>query len=177
MMSKPTSKPLDGAVLLRVSLMNLKGEASSDDMWRQLAEELPGIARCQKRVPLGEPQAHETGDLMVLLTTTASAVTIAGAVWRVYKSLIAPLRKRRGHESARMLTEVRNAGNAFRLQTFGQDAEKRVSVEQFVENIEAVSREDPMGFREFAVRLTRSGHVVQVGEAPRQATQEGDEDG
>lgn len=150
------------AVLLKINLVNLSGEGSIEEVWQHLEENLPGIVRYRARVRVDQPQEHDAIGLMIL-TSAASVITIARALWSAYERFVKPYLKKRGNESGGLLLEVTNGANAFRLQRITNEAQEDVTVSQCVENLEFVAREDPTGFRELQLKLSRSRQFVQVG--------------
>jgi hypothetical protein len=158
------------AVLLKINLVNLSGEGLIEEVWQHLEENLPGIVRYRARLRLDEPQEHDAIGLTIL-TSAASVITIARALWSGYERFVKPYLDKRGNESGGVVIEVTNGANAFRLQKIAKEAHEDVTVSQCVENLEFVAREDPTGFRDLQLKLSRSGQFVQVG-----GTSESEED-
>jgi len=82
----------------------------SEDFLRCLKEECPGLRTFLLNPPPGKPMKAGV-DWVIVLNSTASAITIARALWKAYQRHIAPLREKQKESQTGLFLMLQSPGD------------------------------------------------------------------
>ena len=124
-------------LLLRGALANVGKEVSSDDLLTFLNTKTKDVEYYR----FSPTPGHITSaafDWIAIIATTASIITIAGALWSAYKHFIIPLRKK-NRKDAFLYISIKNEDGNFTQFSIGNEFDdKEVFIEEFVRKTETL---------------------------------------
>lgn len=127
---------MNNELILQGALANTGIKNSSEELLTFLMENTTDIEFYQEIRESGKV-INSALDWEMILSTTSSIITIAGALWAAYKKFIIPLKNK--NKNAFIFVQVRNERNQFIQFSIGkEDEDEETFIRSFTEKVEKI---------------------------------------